>query len=157
MTSWFLVRFVNHCATMGTPSGPILKDCPDHYALRVSTLRLWHTRKALKKCQAFIQCILSSNSNLGSIYRSKVAIPILCHDACASPCSSFLQRPEQDFFFFLSFCLFRAIPTAYGGSQARGLIGVVATGLCHSPQQYRIRATSTTYTTAHSNTGSLNH
>ena len=58
------------------------------------------------------------------------------------------------------FCLFafsRASSVAYGGSQARGLIGVVATGLCHSPQQYRIRATSTTYTTAHSNTGSLNH
>ena len=30
------------------------------------------------------------------------------------------------------FCLFRAAPTAYGGSQARGLIGAVATGLYHS-------------------------
>ena len=29
----------------------------------------------------------------------------------------------QDFFFFLSFCLFRPTPTAYGGSQARGRIG----------------------------------
>ena len=37
--------------------------------------------------------------------------------------------------FFLSFCLFafsRATPVAYGGSQARGLIGAVATGLYHS-------------------------
>ena len=30
------------------------------------------------------------------------------------------------------FCLFRATPAAYGGSQARGLIGAVAAGLHHS-------------------------
>ena len=38
-------------------------------------------------------------------------------------------------FLFLFFCLFalsRAAPVAYGGSQARGLIGAVAAGLCHS-------------------------
>ena len=37
--------------------------------------------------------------------------------------------------FFLSFCLsvfFRAAPVAYGGSQARGGIGAVATGIHHS-------------------------
>ena len=39
------------------------------------------------------------------------------------------------------FCLFRATPAAYGVSQVRGLIGAVATGLCHS----------------HSNTRSLTH
>ena len=34
------------------------------------------------------------------------------------------------FLFFRSFfCLFKAVPSAYGGSQARGLIGGVATGL----------------------------
>ena len=33
---------------------------------------------------------------------------------------------------FLSFCLFRAAPAAYGDSQARGLIGAVATGLRQS-------------------------
>ena len=31
--------------------------------------------------------------------------------------------------FFFVFCLFRAIATAYGGSQARGLIGAVAASL----------------------------
>ena len=41
--------------------------------------------------------------------------------------------------FFFFFCLFRATPTAYGGSQARGQIGAAATGLRHS----------------HSNAGSL--
>ena len=36
------------------------------------------------------------------------------------------------FFFFWSFCLFKAAPTAYGSSQARGLIGAVASSLHHS-------------------------
>ena len=35
---------------------------------------------------------------------------------------------EKEFFFFL----FRAAPTAYGSSQARGPIGAAAAGLCHS-------------------------
>ena len=34
--------------------------------------------------------------------------------------------------FFWPFCLFRAIPVAYGDSQAKGPAGAVATGLCHS-------------------------
>ena len=37
------------------------------------------------------------------------------------------------FYFLLSFFFFpRAAPMAYGGSQARGIIGAVCTGLCHS-------------------------
>jgi len=43
---------------------------------------------------------------------------------------------------------------AYGGSQARGLLGATA---MPEPQQCQIRATSATYTTAHGNTGSLTH
>ena len=39
--------------------------------------------------------------------------------------------------FFLSFCLFRATPTTYGGSQARGLIRAVAAGLPHSHSKAR--------------------
>ena len=35
-------------------------------------------------------------------------------------------------FYFFVFCLFRARPAAYGGSQARGLIGAAATGLHHN-------------------------
>ena len=34
--------------------------------------------------------------------------------------------------FFTCVCLFRATPKAYGGSQARGPIGAVPAGLCHS-------------------------
>ena len=41
--------------------------------------------------------------------------------------------PDQSFFFFFVFLLFLwAAPAAYGGSQARGLIGAVATGLRQS-------------------------
>ena len=45
--------------------------------------------------------------------------------------------------------LFRAAPTAYGGSQAKGRIGALAAGLRHSMSE--------TYLTAHSNVGSLIH
>ena len=37
----------------------------------------------------------------------------------------------KKFIFFL-FVFFRTTPAVYGGSQARGLIGATATGLCHS-------------------------
>jgi len=59
----------------------------------------------------------------------------------------------------LFFVFSRAAPAAYGGSQARGLIGAVACS-CHptpEPQQCQIRATSVTYITAHGNYGSLTH
>jgi len=59
-------------------------------------------------------------------------------------------------------CVFsRAAPVAYGGSQAMRLIGAGAASLHHScqptpqPQQCRIQVVSVTYTTAHSNGGSL--
>ena len=39
--------------------------------------------------------------------------------------------------FSLFFCLFRAAPTAYGGSQARGQIGAVASVLHYSHSNAR--------------------
>ena len=50
------------------------------------------------------------------------------------------QRQKEFGFFFVclfAFCLFRAVPTEYGGSQARGPIGVVAAGLHHSHSNAR--------------------
>ena len=35
-------------------------------------------------------------------------------------------------FILLSFCLFRATPMEYGGSQARGLVRATVASLCHS-------------------------
>ena len=41
------------------------------------------------------------------------------------------------FFFFLVLCPFTATPVAYGGSQARGLIGATAAGLHESHSNAR--------------------
>jgi len=55
--------------------------------------------------------------------------------------STFLFKKLSFFFFLLYFfCLFAfssASPAAYGGSQARGLIGAVATSLCLSHSNAR--------------------
>ena len=61
------------------------------------------------------------------------------------------------FIYLFIFCIFRAAPVAYGGSQARGLIQAVATSLHHSHSNAGSRAASATYTAAHGNTGSLIH
>ena len=71
-------------------------------------------------------------------------------------CFFFLKDPKR--FLLLLFCLFRATPMAYGGSQAEDWIGAVDTSLRHSHSNVRsIQAASATYTTAHSNTESLTH
>ena len=44
------------------------------------------------------------------------------------------------FFVFCFFCLFRAAPTAYGGSQARGPIRAVAASLCQSHNNARSKS-----------------
>ena len=59
---------------------------------------------------------------------------------------------------FFSFCIFRGTPAAFGSSQARGRIGVVAPPMpTAQPQQCGIQATSATYTTAHDNARYLIH
>ena len=74
-------------------------------------------------------------------------------------CGSYLDDccVEYHMAFFFLFVFSRAVIAAYGGSQARGLIGAVVPNLTPEPQQRRIQAVSTTYTTAHSNAGSLTH
>ena len=71
-------------------------------------------------------------------------------------CSWLIPLCSITFFFPFFFLLFRAILVARGGSQAR-----VESKLCcqptPQPQQCRIQAGSVTYTTTHSNTGSLTH
>ena len=55
-----------------------------------------------------------------------------------SSASSFLGVDiKYSYFIFLSFCLLRAAPMTYGDSQARGLIGAIATGLRHSHSNAR--------------------
>ena len=59
----------------------------------------------------------------------------------------------------MSFSLFRGTSTAYGGSQARGLIGATAAGLNHSHSNARSNENlrPTPQPTSHGNTGSLTH
>ena len=66
----------------------------------------------------------------------------------------FLHLPAVLLFVCL-FSFFRAASLAYGGSQARGLIGATAVG--PQPWQCQIRAESAAYTTAHGNARSLTH
>ena len=47
-------------------------------------------------------------------------------------CCNWVKCPHYLFIYFLSFCLFRAAPAVYGGSQARGPVGATAAGLHHS-------------------------
>ena len=47
------------------------------------------------------------------------------------------QSASSSFSYYLVFCPFRAALAAYGGSQARGVIGAVATGLYHSHSDAR--------------------
>ena len=62
------------------------------------------------------------------------------------------------FYFILLFYfhLFKAVPTAHGGSQARGGIRAVAAGLRHSHSNSRFQAASAAYTTGHSKRQILN-
>ena len=62
------------------------------------------------------------------------------------------------FCMIISFGLFRATLTAYGGSQARGQVGAVAASVHHShgnTSHIRSEPMSATNTTAHGNAGSL--
>ena len=77
-------------------------------------------------------------------------------------CSPQNTKFKKKFFFFLflfllpSFLPSRTAPKAYRSSQARGRIGTTAASLHTQPQQRRICASSSTYTTAHGNARSFN-
>ena len=51
-------------------------------------------------------------------------------------------------FFFLFFSLYRATPTAYGGSQARGRMGATPAGLPHDNARSELRLRPTPELTA---------
>ena len=57
-----------------------------------------------------------------------------CQKAASQVCFTVLLpfRSDLPSCLFLRVSVFRAAPTAYGGSQARGRIGAVAAGLHHS-------------------------
>ena len=102
-------RICFHCATTGTPRW-------GHFLNKVLML----TVLDFQKCHWFLTYIYLFFSNFPSFLSFVSVFFFVC------------------FCFCFCFCLFAiswATPTAYGGSQARGLIGAVAAGLHHSSWQ----------------------
>ena len=55
---------------------------------------------------------------------------VLC--VCTCTHTHIYAKNEYVYILLFFFCLFRATPATYGGSQAKGLIGAIAAGLHHS-------------------------
>ena len=78
-------------------------------------------------------------------WRIKAPVPLPFPDKIPSQIHSFQSHPYQDPFLrsilvgpqFFFFNLFKAIPVAYGGSQARGGMGATAASLRHSHSHAR--------------------
>ena len=75
------------------------------------------------------------------------------------PREDLVPLPQLLIFFSILFFknLFRAAPAAYGGSQAKGLIGAAAAGLRHCHSNAGSEPATVTYTAAHGNAGSSTH
>ena len=56
---------------------------------------------------------------------------LLCDDSILT-LVFYIQTISKSSLILFFFWLFKAAPSAYGGSQARGLVGAVAASLCHS-------------------------
>ena len=82
--------------------------------------------KSLASHLKHILCSYSYTENLNPFLWHIRNLSYLAHD---DPCRVSLSTSTHFFFLFLSFCAFRAAPTAYGGSQARGLNRDVAASL----------------------------
>jgi len=113
-----------------------------------------------EQSDVFRSCFNNKTGQNGAQLRAHYS-PQLRHDPSISSiqgsvndgfpvCCGNSRYSQPFFFFFFFFCLFRAAPMAYGGSQARGLIGAVATSLRHSHSHMG-------YDLHHSYAGSLTH
>ena len=71
------------------------------------------------------------------VFKGWVEIPNLPNALLRRQISRLGNGSCADPVFIYLFSLFRATPEAYGGSQARGLIGATATGLRHSHSNAR--------------------
>ena len=69
----------------------------------------------------------------------------------------YVKEEYRYYFCFVLFFLFRAAPTDYGGSQARGRIRAIATGLCHSHSNSRSEINLWLKPQLEANAWSLNH
>ena len=100
-------------------------------------ITFWYCPQVLNLCSNFLIFIFS----FFRLDNKKIHTFLQVHGRKTLVISILLLSPSRDFFntdtmwvflFCFVFCLFRPMPSAYGGSQARGPIGAVATGLAHS-------------------------
>ena len=107
------------------------------------------TLRGMRHLIVFLNCIFiitvvnTPFHTLGSMSSLEKNVQVLC-----PLLKLFFFATEWYFLFILSFFLFRAVPTAYGGSQVKALIGTVATGLCHSNARSEPHLRSTSQLTA---------
>ena len=104
----------------------------------------------------FLSFFLSIFSLSGVLSTFGCALVSLIH--CYSRLDCSFSGNNQILVLCVCVCVFRASPTANGGSRGRGQIGAVGS---HWPMpqslQLRIWAVSATYTTAQGNAGSISH
>ena len=125
---------------------------------------LWLSRRFTRQLHAILYRILwldSDSWHQAQFDLSAVTKPISQRkrDLSLVPFRRFLRVGRKDliwlFISWFFFFFFRAVPTAYGGSQARSQIGAIAASLhyshSNSGSEPRLRPT------AHSNAGSLTH
>ena len=84
-----------------------------------------------------VSIIFSVLSLLDYIIFRGLSICMGSHDKVCRVLESSSNSSSASFSFLFFFGFFRATPTAYGGSQARGRIGAVAAGLHHSSQHHQ--------------------
>ena len=103
-------------------------------------------RKIISKTnaiRAYCLCLMFSSQELLPV--SGLMFKSLIHFELTFCVYGVRQRSGTNFFF-----LFRTRPVAYGGSQARGLIGATTSSLCRSQNKAGSKLHPETYTTAHS-------
>ena len=114
-TTWAIaVRFLTHCAMVGTP----------HDDFWNITSKTWSIKERINIALNILFCLCqeSKKPHTSRKYLPKAYLIKDCY-----------SKYKKFFCFCLFVCLFfRSTPTAYGGFQVRGQIGAIADGLHHS-------------------------
>ena len=114
-----------------------LSSMPDHVKTHVSVIFAASSSRLLPRGP----CISSDHKQkqereVNLLLFSPVLYHMFCL-SCVGPILGPILSPCTFHSFFFLFCLFRVAPEAYGGSQARGLIGAVAASLPYSHSNAR--------------------
>ena len=103
-------------------------DIPQNFKLIYSfykNMLIWLEKQELISILNILETYLHARGWDGKLRETPGSCPV------SEVTFSFLVLVGIDFFFFV-FCLFRATPTAYEGSQAKGRITAIAAGHSHS-------------------------